>query len=104
MSKQSFVHFLFENLRAIGTKTAALAFTLWFAMNDPATPVWAKTTILAAIGYLAMPADAVPDLLPGVGFGDDAAALASALWIVAAHVKPEHSERGRAQVATLFGA
>ncbi|NDE16390.1 DUF1232 domain-containing protein [bacterium] len=94
---------IIDTARKAGIKTASLAFTLWFALNDPETPVWAKTTILAALGYLVLPADSMPDFVPAIGFGDDAAALAAALVVIAAHVKPEHSEQGKQKAENLFG-
>lgn len=38
---------------------------------DGHTPLWFKGTILGALGYLILPLDLVPDILPGAGFVDD---------------------------------
>lgn len=89
---------------ALGHRTLRIVFTLYHCLQDPDTPAWAKTTILAALGYFILPADLVPDLIPGAGLADDAAALASALAVTATHVKPEHRERARRQVEQWFGA
>jgi uncharacterized membrane protein YkvA (DUF1232 family) len=35
-------------------------------------------------------------MLPGLGFADDAAVLAAALRMVAAHIRPEHRDAARA--------
>ena len=35
------------------------------------SPLWAKTVIIGALGYLICPIDAIPDIIPGVGFTDD---------------------------------
>ena len=37
-----------------------------------------------------MPIDAIPDVVPLLGFTDDAAMLAAALNLMAAHIRPEH--------------
>jgi uncharacterized membrane protein YkvA (DUF1232 family) len=40
--------------------------------------------------YFVMPIDAIPDVVPLLGFTDDAAMLAAALNLMAAHIRPEH--------------
>ena len=40
-------------------------------MIDPLTPPKARLTMLAALTYLLMPLDLVPDLVPIAGFSDD---------------------------------
>ena len=42
-----------------------------------------------------VPLDAIPDMIPVVGFSDDLGALAAALAIVIAHVKPKHKEKSQ---------
>ena len=41
----------------------------------------------------------VPDILPLVGYSDDAAALVTALRMVAGHIRPEHREAARRALA-----
>ena len=43
-----------------------------------------------------MPADLVPDLMPLIGFTDDAAVLMAAITAVRANIQPEHYDRARA--------
>jgi uncharacterized membrane protein YkvA (DUF1232 family) len=52
-------------------------------------------TLLAALGYFVLPLDALPDILPLLGFTDDAAVIAAALAAVASAIKPEHREEAR---------
>lgn len=51
------------------------------ALDNPATPGHFKALIIGAIGYIVLPFDLIPDMMPVVGYGDD---LASAAGIVAA--------------------
>jgi uncharacterized membrane protein YkvA (DUF1232 family) len=62
---------------------------MWFAMKDPATPVWAKAAIAGALIYFVSPVDAIPDFLPG-GFLDDAGVIAACLATVEMYVTDTH--------------
>ena len=46
----------------------------------------------------------IPDIIPGVGYGDDWGALVAALGTVAAYIKDEHKFKATAQVERLFGS
>lgn len=74
---------------------AADALSVWWAARDPDTPAAAKGMILAALAYFVLPTDAIPDILGGIGFTDDAAVLAAVLAIVGKHVKPAHKTAAR---------
>lgn len=89
--------------RLIGRKAVLTAITLFHCLRDPDTPAWAKGVIVGALGYLILPTDLVPDIIPGAGYGDDWAALVAALGTVAAYVKDEHKIRAAAQTERLFG-
>ena len=87
-----------------GRKTLITALTLFYCLQDKDTPTWAKGVIVGALGYLVLPADMIPDILPGIGYGDDWGALVAALGTVAAYIKDEHKSKALAQVARLFGS
>ena len=63
----------FSKTKRLGSKLLKSVFELGYAFMSPDTPVWARAVIVGAIGYFISPADAVPDLVPGVGYVDDAA-------------------------------
>lgn len=69
---------------------------LYFCMLDPATPMWVKGTVAAALAYFILPLDAIPDLLPLFGLSDDAAILTAALTAVAAYITAEHYRKADA--------
>ena len=58
----------------------------YFCAVDPATPARVKLVLLGAIAYFVMPLDAIPDILPLIGFADDAALLLAALSQVAGSI------------------
>ena len=79
------------------------ALTLYETMKDEDTPVWAKATIISALGYFISPVDAIPDIIPVVGFSDDLGVLAGACVAVAANVKDEHIRKARETLRKWFG-
>ena len=54
-----------------------------------------QAALLGAIAYFVLPFDFVPDMLPILGFTDDAAILATAIRMVAGHITPEHRDAAR---------
>lgn len=75
-----------RTFKAAGRQVIEKALWLHYAANRPGTPAWAKTTMYGALGYFILPLDAVPDMLPAVGYTDDLAALAGAIATCAAHI------------------
>jgi len=73
----------------------------WICTRDPATPRRVRLTLLAALGYFVLPLDAIPDLLPFIGFTDDAAVIAAAIAAVAGSITPEHREKAKRTLAEL---
>lgn len=66
------------------------ALAMYFCMMDPTTPLWAKATIVGALGYFIFPFDAIPDILIPLGFTDDAAIIAAVLTLIRLLIKEEH--------------
>jgi uncharacterized membrane protein YkvA (DUF1232 family) len=60
-----------------------------------------RLILISALAYFVLPIDAMPDLVPLMGFTDDAAVIAAALAAVASELKPEHRERARETLAAL---
>ena len=55
------------------------------ALDNPATPTKMKALIIGAIGYILLPLDLIPDVMPAVGYTDDLASAAGAVAAVAAY-------------------
>lgn len=87
----------------LGRKMVLTTITLFHCLRDADTPTWAKSVIVGALGYLILPADLVPDIIPGAGYGDDWAALVTALATVATYVKDSHKIRATIQTEKIFG-
>ncbi len=85
-------------------KTLLSALVLFYCLKDADTPKWAKGIIVGALGYLILPLDLIPDILPGIGYGDDWGAIVAALASVAVYIKDDHKAKAQAQVETLLGS
>jgi uncharacterized membrane protein YkvA (DUF1232 family) len=67
----------------------------YYCAFDKQTPRHVQAALLGAIAYFILPFDFVPDVLPVLGFTDDAAILATAIRMVAGHITPEHRDAAR---------
>jgi uncharacterized membrane protein YkvA (DUF1232 family) len=69
--------------------------SVYFCAIDPATPLQVKAILFGALAYFILPTDLLPDIMPLLGFGDDAAVLYAAIRSVLPHIKPEHRLRAK---------
>ena len=70
----------------------------YYCAFDRSTPLPVKMSLIGALAYFVLPFDAIPDVLPVLGFTDDAAVLASAIKLVASHIRPEHRALAKAKL------
>ena len=94
--------------RGFWTKARRFAAALPFAEDllaayycafDRATPRHVRAALLGALAYFVLPFDVIPDMMPVLGFTDDAAVLATALKLVASHIRPEHRDAAKQAIA-----
>jgi uncharacterized membrane protein YkvA (DUF1232 family) len=71
----------------------------YYCAFDKETPRHVQAALLGALAYFILPFDFIPDMLPVLGFTDDAAVLAAAIRLVATHITPEHRQAARAALA-----
>ena len=95
-------HLLKRLLRRAGRTIAAPALEALEMMLDASTPAPARLTMMAALSYLLMPADLIPDLLPVAGFSDDLVALTAMMGIWNQHITPEIRDRARRRLDRWF--
>lgn len=72
------------------------AVAMYYCAMDKNTPLTAKLTAIGALAYLVLPIDAIPDLIPVLGYTDDAAAFWAAYRSISVHVTDLHREQARA--------
>jgi uncharacterized membrane protein YkvA (DUF1232 family) len=75
----------------------------YYCAFDRDTPLPVKATLIGALAYFVLPADAIPDWLPVIGYTDDAAVIAAALKLVADHIKPVHRAAAKDKLVDLAG-
>lgn len=68
---------------------------------DRQTPLKVKAVLIGALAYFVLPTDVIPDVLPVIGYTDDAAVLAAAIKLVASHITPEHREAAQRMLARM---
>src|SRR6266849_3112188 len=68
----------------------------YYCAFDRETPRHVQLALLGAIAYFILPFDFVPDMLPVLGFTDDAAVLATAIRMVSSHITEDHRQAARA--------
>ncbi|HSK94490.1 MAG TPA: DUF1232 domain-containing protein [Candidatus Angelobacter sp.] len=78
---------------------------VWGIMRDPRTPIGLKAILGAALAYVIMPVDLIPDAIPIIGQADDLTVLLLTLDLfiqnAPADVRAEHSARARNGTADL---
>ncbi len=78
-----------------GRSLAIPALEAYEMIIDPSTPPQARLTMLAALTYLIMPLDLIPDLIPVAGFSDDLVALTAVISLWSNHITPQIRDRAR---------
>jgi uncharacterized membrane protein YkvA (DUF1232 family) len=76
---------LLKLLRRAGRTIARPALECLEILLDPQTPAPAKLTVLAALTYLLVPLDLIPDFIPAAGFSDDLVAVTALLGLCTRH-------------------
>ena len=103
ISSSTFWRKLRGMVASAGQKTLFSSLVLCNCLRDHDTPAWARGVIVGALGYLILPSDLIPDILPGVGYGDDWSTIVVALGTVAAYIKDSHKQRANEQLRRLLG-
>jgi uncharacterized membrane protein YkvA (DUF1232 family) len=88
---------------AAGLPFAEDLLAAYYCAFDQRTPLQVKAALIGALAYFLLPFDFVPDMLPLVGYGDDAAVLLTAIRMVAGHIRDEHRTAARAALSAIRG-
>jgi uncharacterized membrane protein YkvA (DUF1232 family) len=86
-------------------KLPTYARIVWGIVRDPRTPIGLKGMLVAALAYVVMPVDLIPDAIPIIGQADDLTVLLLVLDLFIANapeeVRAEHTSRAKNGTADL---
>ncbi|MDF4763450.1 YkvA family protein [Vibrio parahaemolyticus] len=89
------------SVKKAGEEIAVMGIKSWLAMTDSNTVVRHKAILGGALAYFVLPTDMVPDVLAGVGFTDDMAALTLAANSVGNAITKEHEAQAREKLNSM---
>ncbi|OIN12334.1 YkvA family protein [Oceanisphaera psychrotolerans] len=102
-SEQSFWDKIRYSLKTAGIEVIRKCLWLYYAAQKPETPLWAKTVVYSALAYFILPIDAIPDLLPGMGYTDDLIVLTAAIVSISLYVDEEVEQQAERKLRKYFG-
>jgi uncharacterized membrane protein YkvA (DUF1232 family) len=86
-------------------KLPTYARVVWGMVRDPRTPLGLKGLLLAALAYVVLPVDLIPDVIPIIGQADDLTVLLLVLDMFIQNAPPEvraeHTTRAKNGTADL---
>jgi uncharacterized membrane protein YkvA (DUF1232 family) len=89
-------------LRRAGRTLARPALECLELLLDPQTPPQVRLTMLAALTYLLVPMDLIPDFIPAAGFSDDLVALTALLGLCTTHMTDTIRQRAQRKLDRWF--
>ncbi len=92
-----------KNTLKAGHKLIYTALLLYYTLQKENVPLKAKGIIIGALGYFIAPFDALPDLLPMLGYTDDFGALMMALAVVSMYIDDGVKHKAHRQFESWFG-
>jgi uncharacterized membrane protein YkvA (DUF1232 family) len=86
-----------------GIQVVYAALLLYYVLQSPHVPMKAKAIIVGALGYFISPIDIIPDILVGIGYGDDFGILLGALASVVVYIDKDIKQKAKQRIAEWFG-
>ena len=93
---------LLKLLRRAGRTLARPALECLELLLDGNTPPQVRITMLAALTYLLVPLDLIPDFIPAAGFSDDLVALTALLGLCTTHLNDDIRARAQRKLDRWF--
>ncbi len=101
-SDEGFWEKVLRYAKVAGKEVIEKALVLFYVSKSSKTPLWAKTMIAGALGYFITTLDAVPDLVPMVGFADDIGILTAVAALIAKKVSPDVQDKVDSKLEEWF--
>lgn len=103
-SEESFWDKLKKHAIDAGKKVVYSALLCYYAVQNPKVPMKAKLIIYGALGYLILPIDLVPDMVPVLGYGDDLTALLYAIGSIVGYINEDVRHNALRKMQEWFGS
>lgn len=103
-SEQRFWRKATRHASTAGRQALEKALWLYYAVQNPGTPKWARRVIYGALGYFVLPLDAIPDLAPLVGYTDDLSVMTAALATVAFYINDDVKQQASVKLHGWLGS
>lgn len=91
-----------DRLKAWAKSLKKEIYTLYVAMRDPRTPIYAKLFAIVVVGYALSPIDLIPDFIPILGLLDDLILLPLGIAILRRMIPPVVMAVSRRQADQLM--
>ncbi len=93
-----------ESAKKVGEELYVLVMQAYLAMTDNDTAIRHKAILGAGLAYFVLPTDIIPDVIAGVGFTDDIAALALSAKNVGDSIQEKHIEEAKRKWSEFVGS
>lgn len=100
--EDQFWHKLRRLATQVGAKVLYPALQLFYLLQSNDVPAKAKTLIIGALGYLILPADMVPDIIPALGYADDITAIMMAIRALNKYLTPDIKRQAKEQTEKIL--
>jgi uncharacterized membrane protein YkvA (DUF1232 family) len=101
-SEEKFWAKIKQHIAVIGKKILERAFILYYLYQDKNIPDINNISIYSALGYLILPIDAIPDIMPLIGYSDDATVLLATIKLMSKYITKEHKIKAKNKVEELL--
>jgi len=102
-SEPGFWNKLKKIVKRASSQLVYYALLLYYVMLDNKVALKSKALIVAALGYLIFPLDALPDFIPAIGLTDDLTALIMVYNKVKNSITAETETRAKEKADELMG-
>ena len=89
--------------RKAGVKVVYGALILYYMTRSDKVPMIEKVKIYGTLGYFILPADLIPDPIVALGYTDDLAALAWAIWSLRQYLTDDIKRQAEDKLQEWFG-
>lgn len=86
-----------------GIKVIYMALLLYYALDSTSLSVKDRALIIGALGYFILPLDLVSDLMPAIGFLDDAAILMAIIKLLIVGIDNKVIALAKGKLSQWFG-